>query len=128
MAPPRVVRRTRPSARRAVGARSQARSGGLRWWSRRDRRSDRPRGVHEPDVTERLWEVPEQLTRMPIDFLREETDVVYVADGGLESGPCRVDVSGERLAFRQPERAQQEGSLLAFEPVGREIPIDQPAL
>ena len=41
---------------------------------------DRPRRVHQPDMAERLREVPEQLTGRGVNLLGEEAEVTGEAD------------------------------------------------
>src|SRR5207302_2317887 len=87
--------------------------------------ADRPGGVDEPDVAEGLREVAEQLAGLGIDLLGEESEVVAEPGGGAECFLRLVDLAGQRLRFGQPEGAQQERSLVAFEPVVGQVPIDQ---
>ena len=89
---------------------------------------DGPGGVDEPDVAEGLGEVAEQFTGGRVDFLGEQVDVVEVGDGTLEDVPCPRGLAGQGLG--QPEGAQHEGALPAFQAVGSvagAIAVDQAA-
>src|SRR5438046_1328001 len=79
--------------------------------------ADGPRRVDEADVTERLREVAEQFPGRRVDLLGEQSQVVAVADGSLEHGPRPVGLAGAGEGFGEPERAEEEGALLAREPV-----------
>ena len=52
-----------------------------------------------------------------VDLLGEQPDVVDVRDGPLEDLPRPVDLAAHGERVRQPERAQQEGALLAGQAV-----------
>src|SRR5438552_7134483 len=89
---------------------------------------DRGRGVDEPDVAERLREVPEQLTGRRVDLLREQADVVHVRGGPLERGPGALHLPRHRLRLCEPERAEEERALLSRKPILREVSVNEPAI
>src|ERR671931_1967990 len=94
------------------------------------RLTDRPRGVDQPDVAERLWEVAEQLAGPGVHLLRQQPHVVGVRDRALEHRPGPIDPSGHGQRLRQPERAEQERALVTGEPVDAllgAVPVDQAA-
>ena len=79
-------------------------------------------------MAERLWEVTEQLARFRVYLLGQETYVVAERDSRLERGLRLVELSGEGLCLGHPERAQQEGTLLALESILSEISVDKAAV
>ena len=74
---------------------------------------DRQPGVDQSDVAERLRKVPEQLTRRRVDLLRQQPDVVRAGRRPLEERTCPLDLAGQGEALGEPERAEQEGALVA---------------
>ena len=79
---------------------------------------DGPGGVDEPDVAQDLGEVAEQVTGGRVDFLGEQADVVELGDGTLEDVPCPRGLASQGQGLGQPEGAQHEGALPAFQAVG----------
>src|ERR1700690_3168066 len=73
--------------------------------------SDSPGGVDQAYVTERLGEVADHLAVAGVALLGEQADIVDGGHGTLEGHGGCLDVPGERLRLRQPERAQQERAL-----------------
>src|SRR6266511_2586244 len=129
------ARRWRPSSGAASGRDSQDRPGRLRLLGRHAGGGlaplgfgDRPGGVDQADVAERLWVVADHLGAADVDLLGQQADVVGVGGRPLEGRPCPVDLAGQRLRLGEPEGAQQEGALLALQPVGGAVAVDQAAL
>jgi hypothetical protein len=89
---------------------------------------DGPRGVDQPDVAERLREVPDHLAAGRVDLLGQEADIVDSGHGTLERRGGGLDLTGQRLRLRQPERAQQERPLLTGEAVTGPVSVHQPPL
>jgi hypothetical protein len=79
-------------------------------------------------VAERLREVAQQLTTDRCDLLRQQSDVIDERGGAFEHGAGPVESAGGRQGLRQPERAEQEGALVALEAVPCPVAVDQPAL
>src|SRR6516164_3047062 len=69
---------------------------------------DGPGSVDQADVAERLREVADHLTAGRVDLLGQQADVVDRRHRPLEGRRGPVQLSGERLRLRQPERAEQE--------------------
>jgi hypothetical protein len=93
---------------------------------------DRPGGVDQPDVAERLAEVAEQVAGIRVELLGEQADVVEVAGGSLEHGAGPPGLAGRGERLRRQERAQQERALLAGQAVRvgadlRAVAVDQAA-
>src|SRR5438552_15759010 len=91
----------------------------------RFRLRDGPRRVHQPDVTERLREVAQQLASRRVHLLRQEADVVDERRGTAEHLARPRDIAAECQRMGQPEGIEEEAALLPRETVGREVPIDQ---
>jgi hypothetical protein len=73
---------------------------------------------HEREVRERLREVPEHPAGDRVVFLREQTDVVRQSDEPLEERMCVVVPAEQLVAVAEPERAREEHTLAARQPVG----------
>jgi tetratricopeptide (TPR) repeat protein len=89
---------------------------------------DGPGGVDQADVAERLREVADHLAAARVDLLGQQAHVVDGRHGALERRGGLVELSGQRLRVRQPERAEQEGSLLAGQAVMSQVAVHQAAL
>jgi Sodium/hydrogen exchanger family len=89
---------------------------------------DRPGRVDQADVAERLREVADHLGAAGVDLLGQQADVAGVGDRPPEGRPGGLDLARQRLRLRQPKGAQQEGALLALQPVGGLVAVDQAAL
>ena len=72
-------------------------------------------GADQRHVGERLREIAEMLTAMA-DLLREEPQVIGVAEHLLEQEARLLQVARPCQALDVPEGAQPEGALLADEP------------
>src|SRR5438552_1793030 len=81
------------------------------------RLGDRPRGVDQADVAERLREVAEQFAGLRIDLFGEQSDVVHEGDRVLEHGFGALDLTGLSQRLGEPEGAQQERPFLARQAV-----------
>ena len=117
VAGPRYCCRTGPGGRPKIGLRHGP--------------ADRPGGVHQPDVAERLREVPEQVAGAGVHLLGQQPDVVDMADRAVEDLRRPLHLPGDRQSVRQPERAEQEAALVAGQPVDPApgaVPADQTAL
>src|SRR5262249_53266800 len=79
---------------------------------------DLPCGGDETDVTERLGEVPEQLSVCDVDLFGEQAEVVRVARELIEEPLGALELTGLGEARDEPERTDHERSLLAGESVG----------
>src|SRR5205807_8844871 len=90
--------------------------------------ADGPRGVDESDVAEGLGEVAEELTARRVDLLGEQAEVVAEAGGRLECRASAVQLAGQGLRLRQPERAEQERPLFALEAVVGLVAVDESTL
>src|SRR4051794_29529736 len=86
---------------------------------------DGPGGVDQADVAESLGEVAQQFTGRGVDLLGEQAEVVAEADGRGERLPRLADLAGEGMGLGQPERAEEEGALLALEAVVGPVPVDE---
>src|SRR3712207_5860904 len=75
------------------------------------------RRVDEPDVRERLREVPEGRAGVGVYLLGEEAHVVRVSEQLLEGSGGSFDVAAASHAFYRPEAAETECSLTGREPV-----------
>src|SRR5215212_2843746 len=75
------------------------------------------RRVDEPDMCERLREVPEGRAGVGVYLLREEAHVVRVGQQLLEGQGGSFDVAAAGHAFHRPEAAEPECSLAGREPV-----------
>ena len=70
---------------------------------------DGPGCIHEPNVTEGLREVAQQLVTRWIDLLGEQADVIGIVNRVFEARPGLLDLPGQRLCLGKPERTEQEG-------------------
>jgi hypothetical protein len=79
-------------------------------------------------MAERLREVADHLVAARVDFLSQQPHVVDGGHGALEGRRGLVELVGQRLRLRQPERAQQEGPFVARQAVMSEVAVRQAAL
>ena len=79
-------------------------------------------------MAERLREVADHLTAARVHLFGQQAHVVDRRHRAFEGTRGLVKLSGQRLRLRQPERAEQEGSLLAGQTVVGEVAVDQAAL
>src|SRR4029453_6501061 len=79
---------------------------------------DRPGGVDQPDVAERLGEVPQELAAVRIDLFGQQPDIVRIDGRRLERGGRSIDLTCERPCLREPERAQEKRAFLTVEAIG----------
>ena len=70
---------------------------------------DGPGCIHEPNVTEGLREVAQQLVTRWIYLLGEQADVIRIGNRLFEGRPGLLDLPGQGQGLGQPERAEQEG-------------------
>src|SRR5690606_28101121 len=88
-------------------------------------------GVHQTDVTERLRDVAELPFAHRVVLLRQQAHVVGEPQQPLEQLPGLARPAGHVQGVREPERAHQEGGLVAGQPVDRgrrrrRVPAQQP--
>ena len=79
-------------------------------------------------MAERLREVADHLAAARVDFLGQQAHVVDSRHRAPEGGGGPVELSGQCLRVRQPERAEQEGSLLPRQAVMSQVAVHQAAL
>jgi hypothetical protein len=60
---------------------------------------------------------PDHLAAGRVDLLGQQADIADGGHGTLERRGGGLDLTGQRLRLRQPERAEQEGPLLTGEAV-----------
>src|SRR5690606_39652212 len=84
-------------------------------------------GVDQADVAEGLGVVADRLSCGGVHLFAEQADVVGAGGGGLERPAGRDVLTGEGQRVGEPEGAQQEGALLACQPVGGTVAIHQPS-
>ena len=68
-------------------------------------------------MAEGLREVAEQLAAGRVDLLGQQADVVDEATARSKAAVARSTSPGQRQRLGQPEGAEQEGALLARQPV-----------
>src|SRR6266566_8746429 len=88
----------------------------------------RPGRVHKTDVAERLREVAQQLAGFGVDFLSEQADIVDERRSPLEHNASPLRSVGEGHRVCEPERAEEERALFAFETIVRPVSVDEPSL
>ena len=76
---------------------------------------------------ERVGEVPEELTRRGVNFFGHQANIVRERDESLEALAGLSCLSERGEAFNEPEGADVERPLRAFEAVGCEVAADEPA-
>jgi len=86
---------------------------------------DGPGRVHEAYVTECLREVSQQFVRLRVYLLGKQPDIIHIGNRLLEGRSGSLNLSGQRECVSQPERAEQEGSLLSDESIGGAVTVDQ---
>ena len=74
-------------------------------------------------MAERLGEVAEQFTGRAVDLFGEQPDIVDVGDGTFEDDARPLELIGQCQRVREPEGAEQEGPLFAFETVMRSVAV-----
>ena len=77
---------------------------------------DGPGCIHEPDVTEGLREVTQQLVTRWIYLLGEQADIICIGNRLFEGFPGLLDLPGQCLRLGKPERAKQECPFFTFNP------------
>lgn len=82
------------------------------------------RAIDEPDVAERLREVPEQAFAVGIEFFGEQSERGGVLLGILEDLADSLDAAGAGKAPDQPERTRYEGLFLTGEAIVF-VPMDE---
>ena len=95
--PPARTRRSAPRSHRALG--------------------EGQRRVDQPDVRERLREIPERRPGLRVDLLRIEPNVVRVAEQSFEGRGRAGQIPAASAALDRPEAADAEGALPGRQPV-----------